>query len=88
MLYWKSFFAGIGIAFLILIARPFVSSYTLSTLYSYMAMLLVIGSIICSAFVSFGGRSGGNRKKQMKWSIMLLCMAIPNFIGFIISFYF
>nr|WP_241432907.1 hypothetical protein [Listeria fleischmannii] len=89
ILYLKSFLAGTILAILIFLSSFILPNYTLSTLFSFVAALLVFGSIFCSAFVSLGGRSGNtNRKKQMQWSIMFALAAVPNFIGFIISYYF
>ncbi|MBC1397698.1 hypothetical protein [Listeria fleischmannii] len=88
-MYLKSLLAGTILAILIFLSSFILPNYTLSTLFSFVAALLVFGSIFCSAFVSLGGRSGNtNRKKQMQWSIMFALAAVPNFIGFIISYYF
>ncbi|AIS60649.1 hypothetical protein, partial [Listeria ivanovii] len=88
-MFLKSFFAGIGLAVVIFLASFLTSSYTLSSLFSIVTTILVFASIILSAFVSFGGRSGNpSRKSQLRWSILLLVAAIPSFIGFIVTFYF
>ncbi|AHI56765.1 hypothetical protein ACP0AK_12915 [Listeria ivanovii] len=88
-MFLKSFLAGIGLAIVIFLASFLTSSYTLSSLFSIVTTILVFASIILSAFVSFGGRSGNpSRKSQLRWSILLLVAAIPSFIGFIVTFYF
>ncbi|MHC5250922.1 hypothetical protein ACYRFS_06700 [Listeria kieliensis] len=88
-MYLKSFLAGIGIAVLTFLASFLLPNYTLATMFSFVAMLLIFISIACSAFVSLGGRNNREaRSKQLRWSIMLFLAAVPNFIGFIISYYF
>ncbi|MBC1472568.1 hypothetical protein [Listeria seeligeri] len=88
-MFLKSFLAGVALAAVIFLASFMTSSYTISTLYSTATTILVLASIILSAFVSFGGRSGNpSRKSQLRWSILLLVAAIPCFIGFIVTFYF
>ncbi|MBC1483083.1 hypothetical protein HCJ52_08115 [Listeria sp. FSL L7-1485] len=88
-MFLKSFLAGIGLAIVVFLASFLTSNYTLSSLFSIVTTILVFASIILSAFVSFGGRSGNpSRKSQLRWSILLLVVAIPSFIGFIVTFYF
>ncbi|WP_099221999.1 hypothetical protein [Listeria costaricensis] len=87
-MYWKSFLAGIGLALVVFLMSFFTSSYTLSTMLSFVATLLIFFSIACSAVVSLSGRANREaRKKQLHWSIMLFLAAIPSFIGFILSYY-
>ncbi|EUJ33632.1 hypothetical protein MFLO_00220 [Listeria floridensis FSL S10-1187] len=87
-MYVKSLLAGIGLAILVFLASFILPNYTLATMYSFVAMLLVFTSIACSAFVSFGGRGNReSRSKQLRWSIMLFLAAAPNFVGFIFSYY-
>ncbi|MBC2155222.1 hypothetical protein [Listeria innocua] len=88
-MFLKSLLAGVALAVVVFLASFLMPDYTVSTLYSIVTTIIVFASIILSAFVSFGGRSGNpSRKSQLRWSILLLVVAIPSFIGFIITFYF
>ncbi|WP_077913857.1 hypothetical protein [Listeria cornellensis] len=85
---WKAFFSGIGIAALVIIFSLLTTGYSMSSLFSFVLMVLILASIICSALVSVGRAQNPNRKIQLRWSILLAVAAIPSFIGFIISYYF
>ncbi|WP_430536371.1 hypothetical protein [Listeria rocourtiae] len=85
---WKAFFSGIGITALVIIFALLTTGYSMSSLFSFVLMVLILASIICSALVSVGRSEKPNRKIQLRWSILLAVAAIPSFIGFIISYYF
>ncbi|MBC1434859.1 hypothetical protein [Paenilisteria rocourtiae] len=85
---WKAFFSGIGIAALVIVFALLTTGYSMSSLFSFVLMVLILASIICSALVSVGRSENPNRKIQLRWSILLAVAAIPSFIGFIISYYF
>ncbi|MBC6310643.1 hypothetical protein HCJ66_13975 [Listeria sp. FSL L7-1582] len=85
---WKAFFSGIGIAVLVIIFSLLTTGYSMSSLFSFVLMVLILASIVCSALVSVGRSQNPNRKIQLRWSILLAVAAIPSFIGFIISYYF
>nr|WP_077914654.1 hypothetical protein [Listeria grandensis] len=85
---WKAFFSGIGIAALVIIFSLLTTGYSMSSLFSFVLMVLIFASIICSALVSIGRSQNPNRKIQMRWSILLVVTAIPSFVGFVVSYYF
>ncbi|MBA3925922.1 hypothetical protein [Listeria rustica] len=85
---WKAFFSGIGIAALVIIFSLLTTGYSMSSLFSFVLMVLILASIVCSALVSVSRSQNPNRKIQLRWSILLAVAAIPSFIGFIISYYF
>ncbi|MBC1212280.1 hypothetical protein [Listeria booriae] len=85
---WKAFFSGVGIAALVIIFSLVTTGYSMSSLFSFVLMVLIFASIICSALVSIGRSQNPNRKVQLRWSILLAVAAIPSFVGFVISYYF
>ncbi|WP_420911975.1 hypothetical protein [Listeria grandensis] len=77
-----------GIAALVIIFSLLTTGYSMSSLFSFVLMVLIFASIICSALVSIGRSQNPNRKIQMRWSILLVVTAIPSFVGFVVSYYF